>query len=567
MAVEVTLNTPLAEALSNVVQPKLSEVGWSTGGLDDSALGEYIILMLVNGKTQEQIAAELSNDLLNLGPDDSGATDFSKWLFEQVELLNSQLSGSQAPQGPSTQPGQAIQSYLDDGSLTRGESGQSGSPGTLDADMGEAMDDIQEGNMYVTLQIVKLLAPVSLTWLPRPTGPKSMRNGGRNGNKRLMGQLSKAMDRSNDAVLHRVRPEQGTERINMHNRQPPKGPRNDRSRNTRVLPNGRPIGMQNGPMPNGGFSAPLLQMTPQQQMSLIQMYEEQARMMSHIFSPQQQQQFMPGLAQPPINPAFHNGHPQAAQPGRSLFERVEDNPQQQNGGYNKRSQQNGGPFHTRNQQGTANVTQSLQTLTNGDLSSSMEVEDSQTNPSETPTDTICKFNLSCTKKDCPFAHQSPAAPPGTTIDVNDHCPFGAACKNRKCVARHPSPAQKAVHHAEQECKYFPNCTNPSCTFRHSTMPMCRNGADCTREGCRFTHVKIMCKFNPCLNPTCPYKHIEGQKRGVFNDKVWIADGDQENGHVSERKFIDDETVGEELIVSENQTHGSQPSSLGAEVVT
>ena len=147
MGVEVTLNTPLAEALSNVVQPKLSEVGWSTGGLDDSALGEYIILMLVNGKTQEQIAAELSNDLLNLGPDDSGATDFAKWLFEQVELLNDQLNGASAQQGPSVQPGEAVQSYSNDRTLSREESRQSRSAGTLDADMGEAMDDVQEGNM------------------------------------------------------------------------------------------------------------------------------------------------------------------------------------------------------------------------------------------------------------------------------------------------------------------------------------------------------------------------------------------------------------------------------------
>ncbi len=565
MPVEVTLNTPLAEALSNVVQPKLSEVGWSTGGLDDSALGEYIILMLVNGKTQEQIAAELSNDLLNLGPDDSGATDFSIWLFEQVELLNSQLSGGPAPQGPPTQPGHVIQSHLDNERSAPRESRQSGSPGSVDADMGEAMDDVQEGQMYVTLQQAKLFAPASLTRFHRPTGPKSMRNGARNGNRRLMGQLSKAMDRSNDAVLHRVRPEQGTERINMHNRPPPKGPRNDRSRNTRMPQSGRPMGMPNGPVPNGGFSAPLLQMSQQQQMSLIAMYEEQARMMSQIFSPQQQQQFMPGLAQPVINPAFHNGHPQVAQPGRSLFERVEGNPQRLNGASSKRPQQNGGAFHLRTHQDNTNATESLQMSTNGDLSSSMEVESSQTNPSETSSDTICKFNLSCTKKDCPFAHQSPAAPPGTTVDVNDHCPFGAACKNRKCVARHPSPAQKAVHHAEQECKFFPNCTNPSCTFRHPTMPMCRNGADCTREGCRFTHVKIMCKFNPCLNPTCPYKHVEGQKRGAFDDKVWVADNDQEKDHVSERKFIDDGMVGEELIVPENQAHGSQPSSLGAVV--
>ena len=390
-----------------------------------------------------------------------------------------------------------------------------------------------------------------------------MRNNGRTGNKRLIGHLSKAMDRSNDAVLHRVRPQQGTERINMHNRQPPKGPRNDPSRNQRMLPNGRPMGMANGAMSNGGHGAPLVQMTPQQQMSLIAMYEEQARMMTQIFSPQQQQLFMPRLAQPAMNPAFQNGHAQINQPGRSLFDRVEKNPNRQNGVFNKRPNHTGGPFSTGTPRNVGHTGDSLHASTNGDLSSSMEVESSQTTASEPSSDTICKFNLSCTKKDCPFAHQSPAAPVGTAIDVTDQCPFGAACKNRKCVARHPSPAQKAVHHAEQECKFFPNCTNTSCQFRHPTMPMCRNGADCTREGCKFTHVKIMCKFNPCLNPACPYKHVEGQKRGVFDDKVWVADGGQGKGHVSERKFVDEEMVGEELIV----TTGSQPSSLGAEVVT
>ena len=95
MAVEITLSTPLADALSTVIQPKLVEIGWSTGGADDSALAEYIILMLVNGKTQDQIAAELSGDLLNLGPDDPGAIDFSHWLFEQVHQLDQQLHRGQ----------------------------------------------------------------------------------------------------------------------------------------------------------------------------------------------------------------------------------------------------------------------------------------------------------------------------------------------------------------------------------------------------------------------------------------------------------------------------------------
>ncbi len=569
MAVEVALNTPLAEALSNVVQPKLSEVGWSTGGLDDSALGEYIILMLVNGKTQEQIAAELSNDLLNLGPDDTGATDFAKWLFEQVDILNRQLNGPPASQTSQIQHGQAIPSYIDEGSLSRGGDRQSIEGGGTDAEMGEAMDGVQNGIMYASI-IRGLVIHNSLTEVNRPTGPKSMRNPSRNGNKRMIGQISKAMDRSGDAILHRVRPQQGTERINMHGRPPPKGPRIDQNRIPRAQVVNRPVGMLNGSMPNGGAAGPLLQMTPQQQMQLMSMYEEQARMMQQLFSPQQQQMFMPAT-----NPAFRNGGtPSRQQPGRSLFERVEGNPHRQTGHFNKDPQSDGEKFQSQEPTTTTHIPSNN---SNGDISSSMEVESSQNNPPESASETICRFNLTCTKKECPYAHQSPEAPPGTTIDVNDECPYGAACKNRKCVGRHPSPAQKISHQSEQDCRFFPHCTNPSCPFRHPiAMPPCRFGADCKKEDCKFTHVKTMCRFNPCLNPQCPFKHAEGQKRGVFGDKVWrVADESEDKGHVSERKFVDE--VGEEELVvpdvkiedikAEEQTHGSQTSSLGAEVVT
>ena len=194
MAVEVALNTPLAEALSNVVQPKLSEVGWSTGGLDDSALGEYIILMLVNGNTQEEIAAEIYNDLLNLGSDDTGASDFAKWLFEQVDNLNRQLNGAPASQTSQIQHGQAIPSYIDEGSLSRGGDRQSIEGGGTDAEMGEAMDVVQNGIMYASI-IRGLVIHNSLTEVNRPTVPKSMRNPSRNGNKRMIGLITKAMDR------------------------------------------------------------------------------------------------------------------------------------------------------------------------------------------------------------------------------------------------------------------------------------------------------------------------------------------------------------------------------------
>ncbi|KAI9835290.1 MAG: hypothetical protein M1819_002434 [Sarea resinae] len=535
MAVEVTEKSPLAEALNNVVQPKLVEVGWSTGGLDDSALSEYIILMLVNGKTQDQIAAELSNDLLNLGPDDSGAVDFARWLFEQVESLNNQINGGAAPQTSAAAdavegaPSGPRDSMQEDGSAFGQDEGSAGQ----DAEMGDAAGAAQPGNI--------------------PTGPKSMRNG-KNGGRRLIGQLSKAMDRTSDAALHRVRGQQGTERINSH-REPPKGPRSNMGRGQR-LPNGRPSGgMMNGPMPGNGPPGNFMHMSPQQQMQLFAMYEEQARMMSQILSPQQQQQmFMPpGMGAPEMNPGFQNGFPpQQQQPGRSLFDRVETKPQRPHGGFNKR--------YERNAPSQGNEGQAMDM--GDEQASSMEVDKTADEPS---SDTVCRFNLSCTKKDCRFAHQSPAAPPGTTIDVNDECPFGAACKNKKCVARHPSPAQKMSHQAEQDCKFYPNCTNPVCPFRHPSMPICRFGADCTRSDCKFTHVKTMCKYNPCLNPVCPFKHAEGQKRGAFGDKVWTADGEKEEPkeHVSERKFVTEEGEEEELIVP----GASQESNIGTELVT
>ena len=90
----LALNTPLAEALNNRIQPKLVEIGWSVGD-DNSPLGEYICLMMVNGKSQDQIAAELSGDLLGLGPDDESASMFARWLFDELEMLKKTMGSDE----------------------------------------------------------------------------------------------------------------------------------------------------------------------------------------------------------------------------------------------------------------------------------------------------------------------------------------------------------------------------------------------------------------------------------------------------------------------------------------
>lgn len=93
MATGLALNTPLAEALNNRIQPKLVEIGWSVGD-ENSPLGEYICLMMVNGKSQDQIAAELSGDLLGLGPDDASAAQFASWLFDEFDMLKQTIGGA-----------------------------------------------------------------------------------------------------------------------------------------------------------------------------------------------------------------------------------------------------------------------------------------------------------------------------------------------------------------------------------------------------------------------------------------------------------------------------------------
>lgn len=519
MAVEVSVGTPLATALQNVVQPRLAEAGWTTGGLDDSALSEYIILMLANGKTQEQIASELSNDLLGLGPEDDGAVNFSQWLFQQVDILSKQLNGSDQA-----------------GVFSAGESGPSSNQNNQsEGANGNGLSSNYDAEMGDTAEAAAGAIP---------TGPKAMRNGSathKPRDKRMLGQLNKAMDRSDDSALHRVRGTTGTGRINSHSgREPPRGPRSQLNRGIAAVANGRGMGamgtmggMNGMPVSQIGPNGPMNPlMSPQQQMALLQMYEQQAQLMQQLFSGPTPMPF--------INPNFQGTN--QAQSGKSLFDRVDHQSQRQN---DRRHPQHSNKFTKKEQQDDA-MMDSVEPDANGVPSSSMDVEVSQSRSPLDPSQTICKFNLSCTKAECPFAHQSPAAPPGTSVDMSDTCPFAAACMNKKCVGKHPSPAQRQSHKAEQDCIFYPNCRDQqNCPFKHPSMPPCRNGADCTVPNCKFAHSKVMCKFNPCKNAYCPFKHADGQKRGSFEDKVWTPN-DEKKEHVSERKFVDED--GEEELI-------------------
>ncbi|KAH9908896.1 hypothetical protein F4778DRAFT_767974 [Xylariomycetidae sp. FL2044] len=484
MAVEIAMNTPLADALNAAIQPKLLEVGWSSGADQDQALAEYIILMLVNGKSQEQIAAELSGELLSLGPDDPGARDFAQWLFEQIEAINIHLNGGAK--------------QIDNAAAASSQ------------DAAVVVD--QDTEMNMTTDAPELNAP---------TGPKSMRNGTARGGreKRLFGHMAKSADRGHDSVLHRVRGATGNERINAH-RGPPTGPRGGVGRGNNRMMNNRAAGINAGlnQMANGMPGMPGAPGGGSQQEQIFSLLQQQNQMMAQL----QQQLVQQNQS--------NGGRPH----GRSLFDRVQT----------PRGGRRGGNFAGGHRQYQNDGASNNENGTDGD-----DVDMTRKDPPN-PDTTICRFNLSCTNKDCKFAHQSPAAPPGTSVDVNDVCSFGAACKNRKCVASHPSPAAKRVFQNEQDCP-----------FKHPDMPACRNGGDCQVEGCKFTHLQTMCKFKPCQNRFCPYKHEEGQ-RGTFHDKVWTAEGGTD--HVSERKFTD--ASGEEERILPGAENGADAPETGRYVI-
>ncbi|KAG9844176.1 nuclear polyadenylated RNA-binding protein Nab2, partial [Aureobasidium melanogenum] len=341
-----------------------------------------------------------------------------------------------------------------------------------------------------------------------------MRNGKQQTrDRRMLGHMNKALDRTNDAALHRIRGGGGVGRINTHNnREPPKGPRNMANRMQNMS-------QMNSPMTQNA----IMGANPQQQMQLFKMLEEQSRMMAQILGPGQQ---FPNA--PAINPAFFNGQQsQQIQQGKSLFERVEKPRKNSNFKNNQRPNAGADAMET---DGAENA------------------DSEQKEPSTIP----CRFQLSCTNPSCHFGHQSPAAPPGIALDLTDKCPYGAACTNKKCVASHPSPAQKRAHLSTQvDCKFYPNCTNPNCPFKHPSTPPCRNGADCPERdsGCQFSHSDIMCRYTPCLNPNCPYRHNEGQKRSAN----WTNPNAK---HVSDRTFVTDADGEEELIIP-GQTNGDQ----------
>jgi nuclear polyadenylated RNA-binding protein NAB2 len=527
----IVLDTPLAASLSTAVHARIVEEGWTQD--DDTSLAEYIVLMLANGKTQDQIASELAGELLQ---DAKGTPEFAQWLFDQVNILSGGASVS-APTPQQPEPSAPSSSMNVDSAEA-----ESSIPAAYDTDMGDNAPE----NAYVTPHS-RLAQRHLLTTFNSPRGPKGLHGGRPAGRGGRGGAITKA----SDSALHRTR---GNDRIGGNKRGVPTGPRTGPSRDVRPGVQkalngmmGGPGGMQH-PMTMNGQQGPMMQMSPQQQMEMLAMFEQQTRLMAQMTG-----QMMPS----PTGNGFAQGQQNGQ--GRSLFDRIDGRGRGGGRGRGRGGVQNG---HIK----SPNKTSDSDTVMEGGDQTGVEtasvdmqsVADSEKKPLD-PSMTMCHFNLRCTNADCAYVHQSPAAPEGTLVDMSESCTFGPACKNAKCVLKHPSPAKVKAFQAQETCKFFPNCTKPNCPFKHPSMPMCKFGGSCKTENCPFTHLQTPCRFNPCTNLRCPFKHEPGQQKiNNFADYTWTPDKaatanqSSETDHVSDRKFVDDQAGEEELIKPEEQ---------------
>jgi hypothetical protein len=126
---------------------------------------------------------------------------------------------------------------------------------------------------------------------------------------------------------------------------------------------------------------------------------------------------------------------------------------------------------------------------------------------------ICRFFPNCTNRTCSFKHITDS--PASVV----HCKFFPNCTKRDCTFKHVSAAPTS----DVLCKFFPNCTKSDCTFKHpggrpSSNIQCKFYPNCTNDACTFKHgdggmSDINCKYYPdCTNPRCGFKHPEGSIR-------------------------------------------------------
>lgn len=199
-----------------------------------------------------------------------------------------------------------------------------------------------------------------------------------------------------------------------------------------------------------------------------------------------------------------------------------------------------------------------------------------------PTSTsTCRWNVGCTNPMCPYSHASPAnagpgGDPNALVLSQQNCRYGAGCTNKDCTRSHVSPAVAKIS------AHNPPPTAPSATATSTAGVLsmdtalpngagsrpCKFGIACTRADCFFSHPPgrsnggsgaVQCRFGlGCTRKECYYAHPPGQR---------AADAQQHGGTSNRLQAFAGEDEEMEVIIpgagASKQREGTAASSTVA----
>lgn len=183
-----------------------------------------------------------------------------------------------------------------------------------------------------------------------------------------------------------------------------------------------------------------------------------------------------------------------------------------------------------------------------------------------PTETsICRWNVGCTNPMCPYSHASPAnanpgGNPNALVLSQQNCRYGSTCTNKDCTRSHVSPSVAKISARTQPCTPAPAPAAPAPTpavlSMDAALPSgmasrpCKFGASCSRVDCFFSHPPnrgagagagaTPCRFGlGCTRKDCYFSHPPGQRAadaqgGTSNRLQAFAN---ENGENEEMEVI------------------------------
>jgi len=566
---EIVMQTPAAKKLEAEVQRKLAEYSYSTA--DDVVMAEYVVVMLANAKTPDQITAELSE----LIGEDMYDPAFTTWLFEEVARQYGIPQANSTSHPPPSPP------------ETQETSIGTNNPSHDTGDKIQTVNDSRDHHMNYNNRP----GPIKRTVHPsHPNRPNNHPNNRLNQpgvfNQALVGiKRSGPNDIIRETPPHRrlrqddfsPAPYQtGTHSLDRNSRDPlwSNGVMSDR----RDLPNGQrlpgnfPIGH---PMGADSAAKSILErvgvsVNPNHQFqnSGFPPFGRPNDLGHNGTQPSQQQLFYgsPSSYPLPILPPHSfpqqpfNPHNSPNGPTPQLFlangqPYVPPHPFQVPGSgpshmYPYPGMQHQSPNQSKKTPGSSAAPSDVNQL-------SLEKRVAPAQPSEStmgPLPSVpllreeCKYNLACKNAWCPSSHCSPKGHPKSSMLLSFYpCELQLKCTDPECLKAHVSPQQadpkSSIRLTSASSKqgaqpgsmgFGPTARPPGSTANSKSIP-CRFGSQCSRTDCVFSHPWILnngvdrsfaddtaskngfgggipCKFGlQCTRPDCFYQHPSSQR--------------------------------------------------------